>query len=172
MPDKRSRRKQIDRRRWLDNPRRMRLYADEDMAPWAVEVLRAGGTNVLTTHEAGNAGKDNRFQMAFAARKRRVLITRNVKHFLDDRLLPLRATRGVIALDVNVNSAESYLSALAITTEFVVPWSEPYEDMKIRISSAGGTLRYVDRTGATQTVSFSVDELFEGRYPTDSERVA
>jgi len=101
MPDKRSRRKEIERRRWLTNPRRLRLYADEDVSAWAISWLRSVDVNVVTTHDARNAGKDDGYQATFAARRGRVLITHNGKHFLDDRLVPLAVTRGVIALDVD-----------------------------------------------------------------------
>jgi hypothetical protein len=170
MPDKCSRRKERERRDWLQTPsRRLRLYSDEDMPAWANQQLRGARTNVLTTHQARNAGRDDKFQAAFAARTRRVLITRNVKHFLDDRLVPLHATRGVIALDVSSRDSEAFTGALGIVTQFLVPWAELYENMKIRVSTAGGVFRYVERTGAVRTVALSLDQLFDGRYPTDGE---
>ncbi len=132
-------------------------------------MLSVGGANVLTTDEAGNCGKDDRFQIAFAARVRRVLVTRNAKHFLDDRLVPLRATHGVIALEMNDRSEDSYLGVTATITELIVPYAELYEHMKIRVSSAGGSFRFVDRTGAVRTVNLSIDDLLQWRYPTEGE---
>ena len=63
-------------------------------------MLRSGGASVLTTQEAGNCGKDDGFQIAFAARTGRAIVTRNRKHFLNDRLIPPETTPGVLAIDV------------------------------------------------------------------------
>jgi predicted nuclease of predicted toxin-antitoxin system len=170
MPDKRSRLKARHRREWLQTPsRRLRLYSDEDLPSRAIEMLRLGGAKVLTTNEAGNRGKDDRFQIAFAARTRRVLVTRNAKHFLDDRVLSVRATYGVIALELNDRSEKSYLSVTAIVAELIAPYAELYERMKIRVSSAGASFRFVDRTGAARTVNLSIDDLLDWRYPTEDE---
>jgi predicted nuclease of predicted toxin-antitoxin system len=170
MPDKRSREKERRRREWLQAPsRRMRLYSDEDIPSSMVEMLRAGGAKVLTTRRAGNAGKDDRFQVAFAAREGLVLVTHNRKHYLNDRLVPFHITRGVIALDVGNRSETSDLTVQAIITECFVPYAELYENMKIRLSSTGGTFRFIGRTGEVRTVTLSLDDLVEGCYPTEDE---
>lgn len=125
--------------------------------------------NVITTGEAGNRGKDDRFQMAYAARERRVLITCNRKHFLDERRVPPESTSGVIALDINKRSEDAMLAATAIIVEFIVPYAELYENMNMRISSSGGTFTFVDQTGARRTVPLTVDDLIDGRYPTEEQ---
>lgn len=170
MPDKRSRRKEIERRRWLTNPRRLCLYADEDISAWAISWLRSVDVNVVTTHDARNAGRDDGFQATFAARRGRVLITHNGKYFLDDRRVPLAVTRGVIALDVDRRNRDSYLTALTIVSEIFVPWAQSYEDMKIRVGVDVATFRFVER-GAMRRITLSLDELLEGRYPTDGQEV-
>jgi hypothetical protein len=134
MPYKRSRRKEIELRRWLTNPRRLRLYADEDISAWAISWLRSVDVNVVTTHDARNAGRDDSFQATFAARRVRVLIRHNGKHFVDDRRVPLAVPRGVIALDADRRNRDSYLT---IVSEFFVPWAQSYEDMKIRVGGMG-----------------------------------
>jgi predicted nuclease of predicted toxin-antitoxin system len=168
VPDKRNRLKMTRQRDCLPSPaRRLRLYTDEDIPSRAVAMLRAGGANVLTTAEAGNNGKDDTAQVAFAARKGRVLITRNAKHLLDERIVPPESTPGVIALDVSDHHEDSYLATTAMITEFLVPYAEHYEAMNIRVSTAGCRFRFVTSAGARETVSLSLDELFEGRHPTD-----
>lgn len=165
MPDKQSRRKARRRAEWLINPKRLRLYSDEDVDSGAVSQLRRARVNILTAAEAGNLGKDDRAQAAFAKRERRVLLTRNCKHFLDDRRVPLQTTRGVIAIDVDPADIDGCLSTLAIISEFLVPWGEIYEDMKIKVSPTGITLRYLDWSGKRVVERLTLDDLFEGRFP-------
>lgn len=61
-----------------------RLYANENFPLPVVEELRRLGHEVLTTYEAGDAGKsvpDERV-LAFATAEGRALVTINRKHFI------------------------------------------------------------------------------------------
>lgn len=60
-----------------------RLYANENFPFPVVEELRRLGHDVLTTLDAGNAGKalPDEAVLAFAVAERRTLITLNRKHF-------------------------------------------------------------------------------------------
>lgn len=145
----------------------MKFYADEDIDSGAVDRLRAAGVNVLTTAEAANTGKDDAAQAAYAKQHKRVLLTRNAKHFLDDRRIPLRATRGVIALDADPGDADGYLTALTIVYEFLVPWGDIYENMKIKVSAGGISFRYVDWKGTLINDRLTIDDLLAGRYPNE-----
>jgi ABC-type nitrate/sulfonate/bicarbonate transport system ATPase subunit len=98
-----------------------------------------------------------------------VLLTRNAKHFLDDRLFPFHSTRGVIALDAHPANREAYETALALVSRYLLPWAEVYEDMKIKVSVDGITFRYVDWKGKVATDRVSLKDLIEGRYPVDEE---
>jgi len=147
MPDKRSRTKERRRTEWYINARRLRLYTDEDVDDWAAFALRSAGINVLTTREAGNAGKDDASQATYAKRQRRVLLTRNVKHFWHDNRLPFHSTRGVIGLDVDPGDTEGYIVVLMIVAAYLTPWAEIYEHSKIKVSPSGITSRFVDRAG-------------------------
>jgi hypothetical protein len=171
MPDRRSRRKEIRRTKWLDNSRRIRLYADEDIDAGAVDRLRGAGVNVLTTAEVGNTGKDDAVQAAFATQQKRVLLTRNARHFMDDERIPLRSTRGVIALDAVPTDTDGYLTALTIIYEFLVPWADIYEDMKIKVSAGGISFRFVDWKGTLINDHLTIDDLLVGRYPDDDATV-
>ncbi len=56
---------------------RVKLYTDEHV-PKAVEKgLRERGVDVVTTHEAGMLGADDREQLAFARKESRVLFTQD-----------------------------------------------------------------------------------------------
>ena len=61
-----------------------RLYANENFPLPVVEELRRLGHEVLTTHEAGEAGKSVPDQqvLAFANAEGRALVTINRKHFI------------------------------------------------------------------------------------------
>jgi len=60
------------------------LYANENFPQPVVEELRRLGHEVLTTHEAGEAGKSvpDEQVLAFASSEGRVLVTLNRKHFI------------------------------------------------------------------------------------------
>jgi hypothetical protein len=61
-----------------------RLYANENFPLPVVEELRRLGHEVLTTYEAGDAGKSvpDEQVLAFATAEGRVLVTINRKHFI------------------------------------------------------------------------------------------
>ena len=60
------------------------LYANENFPLPVVEELRRLGHEVLTTHEAGEAGKSvpDEQVLAFATAEGRALVTLNRKHFV------------------------------------------------------------------------------------------
>jgi predicted nuclease of predicted toxin-antitoxin system len=62
----------------------VRLYANENFPLPVVESLRRMGHDVLTTQEAGEAGRavPDEEVLAFATREGRVLLTLNRKHFV------------------------------------------------------------------------------------------
>lgn len=61
-----------------------RLYANENIPFPVVEELRRLGHDVLTTLDAGNAGKalPDEFVLEYAVAERRILMTLNRKHFI------------------------------------------------------------------------------------------
>ena len=61
-----------------------RLYSNENFPLPVVEELRRLGHEVLTTHEAGEAGKSvpDEQVLAFATAEARTLVTLNRKHFI------------------------------------------------------------------------------------------
>lgn len=61
-----------------------RLYTNENFPFPVAEELRRLGHDVLTVHEAGNAGQaiPDPAVLSFAVRERRILVTINRRHFV------------------------------------------------------------------------------------------
>lgn len=60
----------------------MKFYLDEDLFPQISERLRKRGIDAVSAFEVGNVQLSDREQLAYAAHKRRCLVTRNVRHFI------------------------------------------------------------------------------------------
>ncbi len=61
----------------------MKFYLDEDISPRVAVVLRKRGIDVVSTHDVGNIGLTDSGQLAFAAREKRGLVTRNARDFVE-----------------------------------------------------------------------------------------
>lgn len=60
----------------------MKIYLDEDLSPKISEVLRKNRIDALSAHEVGMTGASDREQLAFAARRKRCLVSRNRDDFI------------------------------------------------------------------------------------------
>lgn len=60
----------------------MKFYLDEDLSPQIAERLRKRGIHAVSAFEAGNIQLSDREQLAYAAKGRRCLVTRNIRHFI------------------------------------------------------------------------------------------
>lgn len=60
----------------------MKFYLDEDLSPRIAERLRQKGIDAVSAYDVGNVQMSDREQLAYAARERRCLVTRNARHFL------------------------------------------------------------------------------------------
>lgn len=61
----------------------MKLYFDEDVSIKVAINLRNRGFYVLTTVEAQNLGATDEEQLSYAAKNGLVLVTHNLKHFMN-----------------------------------------------------------------------------------------
>ena len=60
----------------------MKFYLDEDLSPKIAEILRRGGIDALSAHEAGMWESSDQSQLDFAATQKRCLVTRNRDDFI------------------------------------------------------------------------------------------
>lgn len=61
---------------------KIKLYIDEDLSDRTAVALRSKGFNVVSAHEVDMRGKADKEQLTYATKHGRVLLTRNVKHFV------------------------------------------------------------------------------------------
>ncbi len=60
----------------------MRFYLDEDIASQALtQILISAGHDVITTFQAGLSGSTDEDQLKYATRKRRIMISGNIRDF-------------------------------------------------------------------------------------------
>ena len=61
---------------------KIKLYIDEDLTDRLAVALRSRGYDAVSAHEVDMRGKTDREQLDFASRNSRVILTRNIKHFV------------------------------------------------------------------------------------------
>jgi hypothetical protein len=130
--------------------RRIELYADEDIEEEVVEVLREQKVNVWRARERGHRGKPDEWHAAFAFKHRRFLLTKNAKHFLDDRKIPFQRTHGIIAIEGDMGTGEPY--AWAVVQVFdLIPFADIYQGAKIHVTATEMSVRAVEADGHVRT---------------------
>lgn len=61
---------------------KIRLYIDEDLTDRLAVALRSRGYDVISAHEVNMRGRTDKEQLAFATNNNRIILTRNIKHFV------------------------------------------------------------------------------------------
>src|SRR2546430_1701210 len=89
-----------DERALLDQSRRARFYADEDIEKEVVQTIRDSGFNIESARDIPrHRGKPDEFQRDYAKQKRRILLTKNGSDFWSDRKHPLQKTHSIVMLE-------------------------------------------------------------------------
>ena len=142
--------------------RKARLYADEDVEAWIIEVLRERKVNIKSAVELSHYGKDDSFHAALAFKQKRFLLTKNGKDFLNDRLLPFANTWGVIALEVDTTDLKLAAHALYMLVD-IIGIGELMERSKVRLSAEEMSVSYIHPEGKKVTQKFRLtnNETYE-----------
>ena len=74
--------------KYLARRAKPRFYADENLPPLAVRLLRQMGARVQTVHERGKTGQPDENHAAYALRNGLILVSCD-RDFLDNRKFPL-----------------------------------------------------------------------------------
>ncbi len=61
---------------------KIKLYIDEDLTDRLAVALRSRGYDVISAHEVNMRGRTDKEQLEFATKNNRIILTRNVKHFV------------------------------------------------------------------------------------------
>jgi hypothetical protein len=149
--------------------KRMKLYADEDIEDHAVDFLRGRGVNIPSARELGHRGKPDSFHAGLAFRGKRFLVTRNGKHYWDDRLVPMNRTYGIIIIDADPRDTSAYGTTLLNIVAFV-----PYADMavgsKMKFSASDLIVKIIDHKGRLTTTHYRSDRTGDYEWvPTDDQ---
>ncbi len=62
---------------------KIKLYIDEDLTDRLAVALRSRGYDVVSAHEVNMRGKVDKEQLEYATKHDRVILTRNIKHFVN-----------------------------------------------------------------------------------------
>ena len=62
---------------------KIKLYIDEDLTDRLAVSLRSRGYDVVSAHEVNMRGKTDKEQLEYATKHNRVILTRNIKHFVN-----------------------------------------------------------------------------------------
>lgn len=132
--------------------RRAKLYADEDVEDFMVEIIRSVGVNITSARELpGHRGKPDEWHAAYAKRERRFLLTKNARDFMDDRKLPWENTYGVIAIDGDFGDVDQYVASVRHVVQLVVPLGELFVKTKIHARREVVSVKGRTRDGRVET---------------------
>ncbi len=137
--------------------RRVRLYADEDIEEEVVEWLREKNVNVVSARELGHRGKPDSFHVALAFKKHRFLLTKNGKHFLPNRAVPLDRSHGIIVVEGDMRNMESYARVMTHVLQIIIPYGSHYVGTKFHVQQRHVTMHFRDFKGQQRTQRFSLE---------------
>jgi predicted nuclease of predicted toxin-antitoxin system len=134
----------------------VKFYLDEHIPKGVAEGLRRRGIDVLTIQDAGRAGDPDRKQLAFAAMKRRVLVT------FDDDFLALDAAwaphSGIVFSKAGRRSVGELIESLVLIANVIEP-EEMRESHRIylneRRSRIVGARNQIDEGDCSRSNFFS-----------------
>lgn len=61
---------------------KIKLYIDEDLTDRLAIALRSRGYDAISAHEVDMRGGTDKEQLEYASKRNRVILTRNIRHFI------------------------------------------------------------------------------------------
>jgi predicted nuclease of predicted toxin-antitoxin system len=126
--------------------KKAKFYADEDIEEEVVDFLRDNGVNITSARALGHRGKPDSFHAALSYREKRFLLTKNAKHFLNDREVPFSMVHCIVAIEGDMGEMEAYTRTLLSVLD-LVSYGEAYLGMKIQVSKEEFSFRFIDPDG-------------------------
>ncbi len=126
--------------------KKVKLYADEDVEDEIVSFLREEGVNIKSAKELGHRGKPDSFHAALAFKEKRFLLTKNAKHYMNDRLVPFQMVHGIIAIEGDMSDTQSYIKTI-VKVLALIPYGDTYVGCKIRVSGDETSFRFINSAG-------------------------
>jgi len=113
--------------------KRTRFLTDENISPWALNVMRYKRLDVIDCDAAGTRHKSDGQVFARAWKLRRVLVTHDAD-LLNDRLFPLRACAGLLVLPVYGKTSMEFANLLSKATSVIGRGSSLWFHTKIEVT--------------------------------------
>lgn len=138
--------------------KKAKLYADEDIEDSVVDYLRKKGVNITSARELGHRGKPDSFHYGLSYKDKRFLLTKNTKHYFNDRKFPFHSLFGIISIAGDFGSIDEYVDVIWHILR-VVKYGENYHQSKIKISPKEITLRYL-MDGKVEQKRYKIEGAF------------
>lgn len=108
---------------------------------------------IQSARDLGFRGKPDSFHAAYSFKKKRFLITKNERHFLDHKAIPFHSIQGIIIIRGDMGNMADYIKTLRHVF-WLMPYSEAYQKSKIVIGPNEISIRYIDN-GQVKTIKFN-----------------
>lgn len=79
------------------------------------------------------------------------MLTKNARHYMDDREVPFHSTRGVIAVVGSLANSDAYAKVFVTVLTYLIPFAEIYQGVKIQVSPQEILSRFRDYRGQIVT---------------------
>lgn len=109
------------------------FYFDENIQAALADALKMRGIDVLTTHQAGNAGVEDNRQLAYAAEKGRTILSYNKRDFAMIHYQWMRIGRG----HAGIAFSDQLPIGVILRRLMKLYYSVNLEDMKNRLEYLG-----------------------------------
>lgn len=109
-----------------------KFYADENIEPVLIEILRDLGFDIATAREVGLLQRDDTDHYGYARQSNRILLSHD-QDFLNDQRFPPQKHPGVVVFDIQPITRDALSDAFYLLKVVVRPYRELWREAKILI---------------------------------------